>query len=80
MTLRQVTWEQVVNSSVTGIRRSAKVPVASRRRLEIAWTCASLLALIVSWDAAMRLDEKVPLPRLRVAQETDPQRVEWTGQ
>lgn len=76
MTLRQVTWEQVVNSSVTGIRRSAKAAVASRRRLEIVWTCVSLVALIVSWDAAMRLDERVPLPRLRVAQEMEPQRVE----
>ena len=80
MTPRQVTWEQVVNSSVTGLRRLVKGPVLTRRRLEIAWTCASLLALIVSWDAAMRLDEKVPLPRLRVAQEMEPQRAEWISQ
>ena len=57
--------------------------LASRRRLEIYWAVASFLALIVSWDAALRLDDRVPLPRMRVAQaaeEMEPQRAEWVSQ
>lgn len=36
---------------------------STRRRLEAAWAWASLLVLIVCWDAALRLDQKVSLPR-----------------
>ena len=56
--------------------------LAARRRLEIYWAIASFLALIVSWDAALRLDDRVPLPRMRVAQameETESQRTEWVA-
>lgn len=56
--------------------------LAARRRLEIYWAIASFLALIVSWDAALRLDDRVPLPRMRVAQaieETESQRAEWVA-
>jgi len=43
------------------------------RRLEILWAWASLLVLIICWDAALRLDQRMPLPRLRIAHvsETD---------
>jgi len=37
----------------------------STRRLELLWAWASLLVLIVCWDAALRLDQRVPLPRMR---------------
>lgn len=56
--------------------------LAARRRLEIYWAIAAFLALIVSWDAALRLDERVPLPRTRVAQAMDDaelQRAEWVA-
>ncbi|HKE95132.1 MAG TPA: hypothetical protein VKB34_12550 [Povalibacter sp.] len=36
-------------------------------RLEILWAWASLLVLIICWDAAFRLDEHVSLPRMRIA-------------
>ncbi|MBB6092568.1 hypothetical protein HNQ60_001446 [Povalibacter uvarum] len=61
---------------------SQRESLAARRRLEIYWAIASFLALIVSWDAALRLDERVPLPRMRVAQvmeEMEPQRAEWVA-
>lgn len=35
-------------------------------RLEIAWAWASLLVLIVCWDAALRLDQRVSVPRVRM--------------
>ena len=43
------------------------------RRLEILWAWASLLVLIICWDAALRLDQRMPLPRIRIAHvsETD---------
>ncbi len=40
---------------------------AERDRRERWWAWASLLVLIVAWDAADRLDRHVPLPRLRLA-------------
>lgn len=61
---------------------SQRETLAARRRLEIYWAVASFLALIVSWDAALRLDERVPLPRMRVAQameEAESQRAEWVA-
>lgn len=36
-------------------------------RLEVLWAWASLLVLLVCWDAALRLDRQVSLPRLRIA-------------
>lgn len=65
-----------MRSEVAGIGSSQDVAGATRRRRDVAWACASLLVLIVSWDAAMRLDEKVPLPRPRVVQEMELQRAE----
>ena len=47
---------------------------AAGRRLELLWAWASLLALIVGWDAARRLDERVPLPRVRIAHAVDMER------
>ena len=38
---------------------------ASRRR-ETLWAWLSLLVLVLCWDAAARLDEKVSPPRLRL--------------
>ena len=37
------------------------------RRLETIWAWASLLILIMCWDAALRLDQRVSLPRIRIA-------------
>ena len=36
-------------------------------KLETAWAWASVLILVVCWDVALRLDERVSLPRVRIA-------------
>lgn len=43
-------------------------------RLEIVWAWASLLVLIICWDAALRLDQRVPVPRVRIAHAAEPER------
>ena len=38
-----------------------------QRRREHLWAWLSVLLLVLCWDASRRLDEKVPLPRPRLA-------------
>jgi hypothetical protein len=45
--------------------RTPVVRKASSNRLEVLWAWASLLVLIMCWDAALRLDQHVQLPRRR---------------
>lgn len=52
-------------------------PWAAQRRLEMIWAWASLLALLLCWDATIRLDEHVSLPRPRLAHALE---LECTGQ
>ena len=40
---------------------------AAQRRREHLWAWLSVLLLVLCWDASLRLDEKVPLPRPRLA-------------
>jgi hypothetical protein len=50
------------------VAHAARTRVArklSSNRLEVLWAWASLLVLIVCWDAALRLDQHVQLPRRR---------------
>jgi hypothetical protein len=50
------------------VAHAARIPMArkvSSNRLEVLWAWASLLALIMCWDAALRLDQHVQLPRRR---------------
>jgi hypothetical protein len=54
-----------------------------RTRRERCWAWVSLFVLIVAWDAAGRLDERVALPRMRIAHAAGdgghaPQRIEST--
>jgi len=49
---------------------------ASRARLEVLWAWASLLVLIVCWDAAFRLDQHASSPRMRMAHAADAERSE----
>jgi len=58
---------QVVGSVVVGVERSsthAQDSVRQRRR-EKMWAWLTLVALILCWDASMRLDERVSPPRVR---------------
>ena len=41
--------------------------IAMQRRREHLWAWLSVLLLVLCWDASLRLDEKVPLPRTRLA-------------
>jgi hypothetical protein len=41
--------------------------IATQRRREHIWAWVSVLLLMLCWDASLRLDEKVPLPRVRLA-------------
>ena len=50
-------------------RVTPPISAVSTRRLELLWAWASLLVLIVCWDAALRLDQRVPLPRMRYGTE-----------
>jgi len=51
----------IARASRAGLSSNA----ASTRRFELLWAWASLLVLIVCWDAALRLDQRVPLPSMR---------------
>jgi hypothetical protein len=51
----------IARASRAGLASNAE----STRRLELLWAWASLLVLIVCWDAAARLDQRVSLPRMR---------------
>jgi len=55
------------------VRRDSR---ASRARLEVFWAWASLLVLIVCWDAAFRLDQHASPPRMRIAHAVDQERGE----
>jgi len=48
----------------TAVRRGSR---ASRARLEVFWAWASLLVLVVCWDAAFRLDQHASPSRMRLA-------------
>lgn len=54
-------------------------PVRERHRREQVWAWLSLVTLIVCWDASERLDERVSMPRTRIAQVLDDQDVMRAG-
>lgn len=60
------------------IRRS-NAGVSSINRLEIVWAWASLLMLIICWDAALRLDQRVSVSRVRIAHAAESERPAQTG-
>lgn len=60
----------------TASRRSG----SAKRRLEVVWAWASLAALIVCWDAALRLDQHVSPPRMRLSHAADMETPEPTSQ
>jgi hypothetical protein len=41
--------------------------IAAQRRREHIWAWASLVLLLVCWDATLRLDQKVSIPRPRLS-------------
>ena len=49
---------------------------SKQRRLELAWAWGSLLTLIICWDAALRLDQHVSPPRVRIAHVAEVERSE----
>jgi hypothetical protein len=56
-----------IRSSHGGVRSSSYRAVSRRR--ETLWAWLSLLTLVICWDAAARLDEKVSPPRPRLSRE-----------
>jgi hypothetical protein len=46
----------------------------SYSRLEVLWAVASFLVLILCWDATFRLDQKVSVPRVRIAHALEEER------
>lgn len=48
----------------------------TQRRLETLWAWGSLLTLILCWDAALRLDQHVSPPRVRIAHAVELERPE----
>jgi hypothetical protein len=43
----------------------------TQRQREHAWAWLSLLTLLICWDASLRLDERVSIPRARIAHAAD---------
>ena len=65
----------------TAESRSTRPSVQSRRahieaysRLEVLWAVASFVVLILCWDAACRLDERISVPRVRIAHALEEER------
>ena len=65
--VRQISFSQ--RASVSG----------SYDRLEVLWAAASFLVLILCWDAASRLDERVSVPRIRIAHALEEERAARPG-
>jgi hypothetical protein len=65
------------------VRHPSISPRASSRRtydrLELLWAAASFVVLILCWDRASRLDERVSIPRVRIAHVLEEERAERTG-
>ena len=53
-------------SSASGFTLNTRATAAQRRREHI-WAWVSLGLLILCWDATLRLDQHVSLPRVRIA-------------
>lgn len=53
------------------VRRDSR---AGRARFDLFWAWASLLVLVVCWDAAFRLDRHASLPRMQTAHAADQER------
>jgi hypothetical protein len=61
-------WLQQSAEMGTDRGRNQKADERVRRtRREQWWAWASLFVLIVAWDASSRLDERMALPRMRIA-------------
>ena len=59
---------QVVRSVAVCDRRNTRAQDSVRQhRREKVWAWLTLFALILCWDASMRLDERVAPPRVRIA-------------
>lgn len=57
---------QCAKTPRNAVSDAAAGEVESSRR-EVLWAWGSLLVLVICWDAAVRLDEHVSLPRVRLA-------------
>ena len=47
--------------------------VRERHRCEQVWAWLSVVTLVICWDASQRLDERVSLPRTRIAHVSEDQ-------
>jgi len=56
--------------AIRGCTLSTRASATQRRREHI-WAWASALLLVLCWDASLRLDQKLPLPRVRLAHAAD---------
>ena len=78
----QTTYEHIENSTTSrGPARAENSNACADQpasRLETIWAWASLLVLIICWDAALRLDRSVPVPRVRIAHAVEPERLAHT--
>jgi hypothetical protein len=54
------------SSARSGYTLASIRATAAQRRREHIWAWASLLLLLLCWDAALRLDQKVAMPRPRL--------------
>lgn len=57
--------------------RAPRLPsrVRERHRREQVWAWLSVVTLVICWDASQRLDERVSLPRTRMAHVSEDQEV-----
>ena len=76
--------QQAAGTGIARDRNQEADERVRRTRREQWWAWASLLVLTLAWDASGRLDERVALPRMRIAYAAEaddpaPQRNESTG-
>jgi hypothetical protein len=57
----------VSSASQIDIRVTARSERDKRSRVGIIWAWASFVALLLCWDAAARLDQRVSIPRVKIA-------------
>ncbi len=65
-----VSASQVFRRSASRIQSNA----IAFSRLEILWAIASFVVLLLCWDATTRLDQRVSVPRVRIAHALEDER------
>ena len=64
----------VESRSIRPSVRNRRAHIEAYSRLEVLWALASFVVLILCWDAACRLDERISVPRVRISHALEEER------